>query len=75
MATGSLIYLPKQSKPTQASKKSPGHKCTITAMDWIRGGFVFPGKPAGPPKPLPPVGPPPSGPNPLPPVQTPPEAR
>lgn len=42
MATGSVIYFPKQSKP--APKKHPKEKCTV--LEWIRRGYVFPGKPA-----------------------------
>lgn len=42
MATGSLIYFPKQSKPAP-KKKNPKQKCTV--LDWIRNGYQFPGKP------------------------------
>jgi hypothetical protein len=42
MATGSVIYFPKQSKPT--GKKHPKEKCTV--LEWIRDGYQFPGKPA-----------------------------
>jgi hypothetical protein len=43
MATGSLIYFPKQSKPAPR-KKHPKEKCTV--LEWIRAGWQFPGKPA-----------------------------
>jgi len=45
MAIGSVIYFPKQSKPTPKPKKQkPGKKCTV--IEWIRNGYQFPGKPA-----------------------------
>jgi hypothetical protein len=44
MAIGSLIYFPKQSKPTPKTKKKPGQKSTV--LEWIRNGYQFPGKPA-----------------------------
>ena len=37
-ATGSVIYFPKQSKPTP-KKKKPGQKCTV--LEWIRSGYQF----------------------------------
>jgi hypothetical protein len=41
----SVIYFPKQSKPTPApKKKKPGQKATV--LEWIRNGYQFPGKPA-----------------------------
>jgi hypothetical protein len=44
-ATHSLIYFPKQSKPSPTPpKKKIARKCT--AMEWIRNGYQFPGKPA-----------------------------
>jgi hypothetical protein len=44
-APRSLIYFPKQSKPTpKPQKKKPGQKCTV--LEWIRNGYQFPGKPA-----------------------------
>jgi hypothetical protein len=42
-APSSVIYFPKQPKPA-LRKKHPGQKCTV--LEWIRGGYVFPGKPA-----------------------------
>jgi hypothetical protein len=44
MARGSVIYFPKQSKPTPKKQKSR-HKCTV--LEWIRNGCQFPGKPSG----------------------------
>jgi hypothetical protein len=44
MATGSVIYFPKQSKPKPQKKKKPGQKCTV--LEWTRNGYQFPGKPA-----------------------------
>jgi hypothetical protein len=45
MATGSVIYFPKQSKPARKpKKKNPKQKCTV--LEWIRNGYQFPGKPA-----------------------------
>ena len=41
-APSSVIYFPKQSKPTP-KKKKPGRKCTV--LEWIRNGYQFPGKP------------------------------
>jgi len=67
-ATVSVIYFPKQSKPTRS--KRPKEKCSITAMDWIRNGYAFPGKPLPsphlpPPKPTPgPISTPPTPDNP-----------
>jgi hypothetical protein len=44
-APSSVIYFPKQSKPTPTpKKKKPGQKCTV--LEWIRGGYQFPVKPA-----------------------------
>ena len=44
MATGSVILFPKQSKPApKPQKKKPGKKSTV--LEWIRSGYVFPGKP------------------------------
>jgi hypothetical protein len=42
-AASSVNYFPKQSKPTP-KKKNLGQKCTV--LEWIRSGYVFPGKPA-----------------------------
>ena len=42
-APGSVIHFPKQSKPTP-KKKKPGQKSTV--LEWIRNGYVFPGKAA-----------------------------
>ncbi len=42
-APSSVIYFPKQSKPTP-KKKKPGQKCTV--LEWIRNGYQFSGKPA-----------------------------
>ena len=53
MATSTLIYFPKRSKPV--SNKHPKEKCTV--VEWIRNGWQFRGKP-NPPKPLPPPVPP-----------------
>ena len=44
MATGTLLYFPKQSKPTPKPKKKPGQKCSV--LEWICSGYVFPCKPA-----------------------------
>jgi hypothetical protein len=45
MATGSVIYFPKQSKPAPTpKKKKSGQKATV--LEWIRNGHQFPGKPA-----------------------------
>jgi hypothetical protein len=41
-ATHSLIYFPKQSKPTP-KKNPPGQKGTV--LEWMRNGYQFPGKP------------------------------
>jgi len=42
-APGSVIHFPKQSKPTPTpKKKDPGQKSTV--LEWIRHGYVFPGK-------------------------------
>jgi integrase len=46
-AKRSVIYFPKQSKPTP-KKKTPGQKYAV--LEWIRNGYEFPGKK---PKPLP----------------------
>ena len=52
MATGSLIYFPKQSKRTTPRKSKPTDKkkpaAKATVLDWIRNGYQFPGKPAPP---------------------------
>lgn len=50
-APGSVIHFPKQSKPS--GNKHPKEKCTV--LEWIRGGFVFPGQLAPFPVPLPPA--------------------
>lgn len=45
MATGSVIYFPKQSKlKPKPKKKKRGQKCTV--LEWIRSGYQFPGKPS-----------------------------
>jgi hypothetical protein len=45
MATGSVIYFPKQSKLSpKPQKEKPGQKCTV--LEWIRAGWQFPGKSA-----------------------------
>ena len=47
MATGSVIYFPKQSKPTPKPKKEksePKPEPKSTVLDWIRNGYQFPGK-------------------------------
>jgi hypothetical protein len=46
MATSSVIYFPKQSKPApRPKKKKTGQKCTV--LQWIRNGHQFPApKPA-----------------------------
>lgn len=47
MATGSLIYFPKQATPPKSKptdKKKPEPKSTV--IEWIRNGYQFPGKPA-----------------------------
>jgi hypothetical protein len=41
-AAVSVIYFPKQSKPTPKPKKKTGQKCTV--LEWIRNGYQFPGK-------------------------------
>ena len=49
MATGSLVYLPKQATPRKSKptdKKNPEPKSTV--LEWIRNGYQFPGKPAPP---------------------------
>jgi hypothetical protein len=44
-APRSIIYFPKQSKPTPApKKKKPRQKSTV--LEWIRSGYVFPREPA-----------------------------
>jgi hypothetical protein len=43
-ATSSLIYFPKQSKPTP-KKKNPGQKCTV--LEWIRNGYRLPSRGGG----------------------------
>lgn len=52
MATGSLIYFPKQSKPATSRKSKPTDKKKpepkSTVIEWIRRGYTFPGKPAPP---------------------------
>ena len=40
----SCIVFPKPSKPT--GKKHPKEKCTV--LEWIRHGYMFPGKQAKP---------------------------
>jgi hypothetical protein len=40
-AKSSVIYFPKQSKPTP-QKTDPEQKSTV--LEWIRNGYVFPGK-------------------------------
>ena len=40
MATSNVIHFPKQSK--SAKKKHPKEQCTV--LQWIRGGYTFPGK-------------------------------
>jgi hypothetical protein len=42
-APSSVIYFPKQSKPT-LKKKKPGQKCTV--LEWIRNGHQFPRNPS-----------------------------
>jgi hypothetical protein len=43
-APSSVIYFPKHSKPAPTpKKKKTGQKCTV--LEWIRSGYVFPGKP------------------------------
>ncbi len=49
MATGSVIYFSKQSKPASSrkpqkptDKEKPKPKATV--LDWIRDGYTFPGK-------------------------------
>lgn len=48
MATGSLIYFPKQSKRTTPRKSKPTDKkkpaAKATVLEWIRNGYQFPGK-------------------------------
>ena len=47
MATGTLIYFPKQSKPAPRKKQNPGKpKPKATVLELIRNGYQFPGKPA-----------------------------
>ena len=43
-AASSVRCFPKQSKPTpKPKKKKPGQRYTV--LEWIRSGYVFPGKP------------------------------
>lgn len=51
-ATGTLVCFPKPATPRKSKandKKKP--KPTSTALDWIRNGYQFPGKPIPPPVP------------------------
>lgn len=50
VACASVVYLPKQSKPT--GNKHPKEKCTV--LEWVRAGYRFPGQLAPFPVPLPP---------------------
>jgi hypothetical protein len=46
-AISSVIYFPKQSKCAPAkNKKTEKPKPKATVLEWIRNGYVFPGKPA-----------------------------
>ena len=47
MATGTLIYFPKQLKPATRRKAKPTNKKPApkaTVLEWIRNGYQFPGK-------------------------------